>query len=99
MNQLYLSANHLNRRNLPAYLDALASYGITHLIAYSSSVSVLAHEAYDLGLSAAGIKVVITNAEPLSPWQREVVRQGLGCEARETYGMAEIVTAASECLA
>lgn len=97
MHQLYLSANHISRHNLRAYLDALEQYRVTHLITYSSSASQLAREAIDASLIPAGIKVAITNAEPLFPWQRETIRLGLGCQARETYGMAEIVTAASEC--
>jgi phenylacetate-CoA ligase len=40
---------------------------------------------------------VITNAEPLFPWQSETIRRGLGCAVRETYGMAEAVAGASEC--
>ncbi|HKX26245.1 MAG TPA: hypothetical protein VJ302_01005 [Blastocatellia bacterium] len=101
MRQLYLSANHISRRNLPAYLDAIERYGVTHLITYSSSVAELAREMVQSDHQFAGgagrIKTVITNAEPLVPWQREVIRQAFGCEARETYGMAEIVAAASEC--
>jgi phenylacetate-CoA ligase len=97
MRQLYLSANHISRRSIPAYLEALERYSITHLITYSSSAALLARELARLGLRTGGIKTVITNAEPLFPWQREAIREGLSCEARETYGMAEIVAAASEC--
>ncbi len=97
MRQLYLSANHISRRNIPSYIEALERYGVTHLITYSSSAALLARDAIQLGLPAKGIRTVITNAEPLFPWQRDVINQGLGCEARETYGMAEIVSAASEC--
>lgn len=97
MRQLYLSANHISARNLRAFLQALARYRLTHLVAYSASVAVLAREAQQAGLTAPPLKAVITNAEPLFPWQRESIRAGLGCEARETYGMAEIIAAASEC--
>ena len=97
MNQLYLSANHISRRNVAAYIDALSRYGITHMLAYSASASVLAREALDLGLSIAGLRLVITIAEPLTPWQRATLRLGLGCEVRESYGMGEIVAAATEC--
>ncbi|WNM58123.1 phenylacetate--CoA ligase family protein [Candidatus Nitrospira allomarina] len=97
MNQLYLSANHISPKSVPAYIDALRRYGITHMIVYPSSASVLAREAYEKKLIIQGIKVVITNAEPLLPWQRDCISQGLGSEVRETYGMAEAVAAASEC--
>ena len=97
MKQLYLSANHISRRNIPAYIDALNRYHITHMLAYSFSVSSLAREALDLGLSLTNLRLVISIAEPLTSWQRRALREGFNCEVRETYGMAEMVTAASEC--
>lgn len=97
MRQLYLSSNHISRQNLPAFIEALRRYEITHMITYSSSAAQLAREALAQNLVPQGLQVVITNAEPLLPWQRTTIQQGLGCPARETYGQAEIVTAASEC--
>jgi phenylacetate-CoA ligase len=44
-----------------------------------------------------GIAAVITNAEPLLPAQRERIEAAFGCPVRESYGMSEIVAAASEC--
>ncbi|HEY9516646.1 MAG TPA: hypothetical protein VIQ74_13300 [Gemmatimonadaceae bacterium] len=97
MRQLYISANHVSRRNAPAFLEAMRSYGITHLITYASTAAELASEAVDLGLGLQGLGVVITNAEPVYAWQRNVIRAAFGCEVQETYGMAESVAGASEC--
>lgn len=97
MNQLYLSANHISRTNIKAYFDALNQHFPTHLVAYSSSATVLASLALEQGLHAPSLKVVLTNAEPLLPWQREIIQKGLRCEVHETYGMAEITAAAGEC--
>ena len=97
MNQLYLSANHISPKTASAFIDALDQYNVTHLIVYPSSASVLAREACQKNLMVKGIKVVITNAEPLLPWQRVCIGQGFSSEVRETYGMAEIVASASEC--
>jgi len=99
MNQLYLSANHISPNTVPAYIDALHRYHVTHMIVYPSSASVLAREAYEKKIIVKGIKVVITNAESLLPWQRNCISQGLGSVVRETYGMAEVVASASECQA
>jgi phenylacetate-CoA ligase len=41
--------------------------------------------------------VVLTNAEPLFEHQRETIAEAFSCPVRETYGMAEVVGAASEC--
>lgn len=97
MNQLYLSANHIGSANAASFHAALIEYGVTHLVTYSSSAAALAREFARQGLSGNQLKTVITNAEPLLPWQRAAIREGFGCEARETYGMAEIVAAAGEC--
>lgn len=97
MRQLYLSSNHISSQNIPAYVAALNESNVTHLIAYSSSATLLAREAYNLNLKVPSLKTVITNAEPLFSWQREAIERGLGCKVRETYGMAEAVLAASEC--
>src|SRR5262249_32972322 len=43
------------------------------------------------------MSVAISNAEPLFDYQRAVIEQAFQCPVRETYGMAEIVSAASEC--
>ncbi|MBX3144434.1 MAG: phenylacetate--CoA ligase family protein [Trueperaceae bacterium] len=97
LNQLYLSNLHITRENLPAYLDALRRYRIVHLYGYSSSLAELARHALDLGLEAPRMKVVVTNAEPLTPGQRAVIERAFGCPARESYGMSEAVTGASQC--
>jgi phenylacetate-CoA ligase len=97
MHQLYMSTNHLGIETAAAYLDALRRYGITHVIAYPSAASVLAHHARQQGTMVPGLRVAFANAEPLYPWQRAVIETGLGCAVRETYGMVEIAAAASEC--
>ena len=97
MHQLYLSSFHLSRRNAPAYANALNKYGVTHLVGYSSSIATLARDFEELGLEVKGLKVVLTNAEPLFPWQRTLIARVLKTDVRETYGMAEAVLGASEC--
>jgi phenylacetate-CoA ligase len=95
MNQLYLSANHISPTNAPLMIEALNQYEVTHLITYASSAVALVNAA--AGRRVASLRTVITNSEPLYPWQRERLETALGCAVRETYGMAEIVAAASEC--
>lgn len=97
MKQLYLSANHISPQTAAAYIEAIRRHGATHLVAYPSSASVLAREAHKLGLRPPGLRVAIANAEPVFPWQRDVIAEGLGCRVQETYGMAEIAAAGSQC--
>ena len=99
MRQLYLSSYHLSPRNVAAYLRAMERFGVVYMLGYASSMVALAQSAQEQGLAAPRLKVAISNAEPLSPSQRERIGQVFGCPVRDTYGMAEIACGASECSA
>jgi phenylacetate-CoA ligase len=97
LKQLYLSAYHLAPDLIPSYLDALRTFAPTYLFGYSSALHALAEAALAVGRSDLRFRVVITNAEPLLEHQREAIGAAFQCPVRETYGMAELVAAASEC--
>lgn len=97
LKQLYLSAYHLSPAFAPAYFEAMRRYRVTYMLGFASSMQALAHFALHEKLEAPELKVVINNGEPLYPHHRQVISRAFGCSVRDTYGMAEIVTAASEC--
>lgn len=97
LNQLYLSAYHLAPDNIAAYLEAMKKYEVRYLLGYPSGIYRLAQEIIDQKLAAPRLQVAIANAEPLLDHQRQMISQAFDCPARETYGMAEIAAAASEC--
>jgi phenylacetate-CoA ligase len=97
MRQLYLSSYHLAPDLIPHYLDALVRYRIVYLAGYPSSLFALAQEALRLGRRDLHMVAVHTNAEPLTPVQRETIGAAFQCPVRETYGMTESVAAGSEC--
>lgn len=96
LKQLYLSAFHLAPDLIPHYLDALIEHRVTSLLGYASALYALAQGALALKRPLP-MQVAITNAEPLYDYQRQVIAQAFQCPVRETYGMAEYVTAAGEC--
>lgn len=97
LNQLYMSSYHFSADTIADYLDALGRYRVRYLLGYTSSMFELASTALDRGLSAPKMQVAITNAEPVFDYQRAAIERVFGCPVRETYGMAEIAAAASEC--
>lgn len=97
MNQLYFSAYHLSPQTAPAYVSALAEYGVRYIYSYTSGVYALAQFILESGLAPPKLDVVITNAEPLFAHQRALIEKAFGCPVRETYGMAEMVAGAGEC--
>jgi phenylacetate-CoA ligase len=96
LHQLYMSSYHLAPDLIPAYLNELASFLPRYLLGYPSSLYEVALAALRLDRRVP-MDVVVTNAEPLFPYQRRALEQAFHCPVRETYGMAEAVTAASEC--
>jgi phenylacetate-CoA ligase len=98
LRQLYLSCMHIGPQSSAAYLDAIKKYRLEFLLGYSSSISLLAQYAFENGVETP-LKLVITDSEPLLDQQRSIVKRGFACPIRETYGMAEIACAASECSA
>jgi phenylacetate-CoA ligase len=99
LNQLYMSSYHLAPNLIEHYLDALVKHRIKYLFGYTSSVFALAQEMVRLKRNDIKLKVVITEGEPLFAHHRSVIKEAFQCPVNETYGMGELVTAASECSA
>lgn len=97
MRQLYMSSFHLAPDLIRYYLEAMVRRRIVYLAGYSSSLYVLAQAVLRTGRRDLRMLAVYTNAEPLTPEQREVIAAAFQCPVRETYGMAETVAAASQC--
>lgn len=95
--QLYMSCYHLAPDLVPHYLDALARHGVVYLYGATSSLLALAHEALSLGRRDLRMRVAITNGEQVFEHQRRAIESAFQCPLRETYGMGELVAAASEC--
>lgn len=97
LDQLYLSAYHIGPDYVPDYLEAIRKHRIKYMLGLASSMHALAHIALEKGLETPEIQVAISNGEPLYPHRREAISKAFGCPVRDTYGMVEIVAAASEC--
>jgi phenylacetate-CoA ligase len=97
LSQLYMSSYHLAPQFIPSYLEALRAHRVVYLLGYTSALYSLAREVVHGRAQRVPLRVVITNAEPVYQYQRETISDAFQCPVRETYGMAEAVTAASEC--
>lgn len=97
LHQLYMSSYHLSVETVSAYFEALRRYHVISVVGYPSALSFLAQVGLEQGLRPPPLRVVISNAEPLYASQRDAIGRAFACPVRDTYGMAEIVAAASEC--
>lgn len=99
LNQLYMSTYHLSPRLSKYYVQAIDRYRPAYMMGYSSAMATLAQMVLESGRQDLHLAVAITNAEPLYDYQRRAIAEAFKCPVRETYGMAEIVVAATECAA
>ncbi|MFN2386441.1 MAG: phenylacetate--CoA ligase family protein [Thermoanaerobaculia bacterium] len=97
LRQLYLSVYHLSEATAPAYAEALLRYRVRYAVGYPSALDSLAQFAAERGIACPSLHVVVSNAEPLFPYQRERIAAAFRSPVRDTYGLVEIVCAASEC--
>ncbi len=97
LRQLYISAYHVAPQHAAAYLEALRRYRVRSLLGYPSALSALARALRDGGFRLPELRVILSNAKPLLPSQRQAIGQAFGCPVRDTYGMAEIAASGSEC--
>lgn len=96
LKQLYMSAYHLSPELTKHYLTALRKYEVRYVLGYSAAIYSLAQEVLRSGFQIK-LAVAVTNAEPLYEYQRAAIEEAFQCPVRESYGMAEIAAAASEC--
>ena len=97
LNQLYLSAYHIKSRTIKFYLDAIKKYRLVYLLGYPSALYTIAYEGLNQNLIPPELELIISNAEPLYEWQKLTIQEFFKCPVKNTYGMSETVTAASEC--
>lgn len=97
LRQLYISCYHLFPEYAADTLEAVRKSRAVYLLGYTSSLYFIACEILEQSLTPPPLKVVITNAEPLNTFQKEKMEKAFRCPVRETYGMAEMSAAASEC--
>ncbi len=97
MRQLYLSSYHIDSDSAPHYLAAIQRHDARYLLGYPSALCSLAQAAKSRGADTPPLEAILSNAEPLLDHQREELEHIFGCPVFDTYGMAEIVSAGSEC--
>jgi phenylacetate-CoA ligase len=98
LNQLYFSVLHIKPDWVTSYLEAIKKYKLIYLYGYASALYQVAFYMLENNLHHQ-MKAVITDAEPLYDFQREVISEAFGCKVYETYGQGEMIAAMSECKA
>lgn len=97
MRQLYCSSYHISESTVESYLNALKHYEVVYLLGYASSIYSIAVFGSTLDITPPKVKLILNNAEPLYEHQLDAIKNYFGCDVKDTYGMSEMLCAASEC--
>jgi phenylacetate-CoA ligase len=97
MRQVYFSSYHISAQTAADYLAAMERYGLVYLLGYPSALASLAQCMIDARLPHPSLRLILSNAEFLFPYQRELIARAFGCPVYDSYGMTEKVCGASEC--
>lgn len=95
-NQLFLSSFHLQKKNIPHYIDKLTSYKTIAIEGYPSTLYILAKYLLS-NKTVLPLQAALTSAETLFPAQRGSIEAAFQCKVFDFYGMSERVVYASEC--
>jgi phenylacetate-CoA ligase len=99
LNRTRVSAYEIGPARLYAHLERLRRRKPTHAIGYPSAFFDFCVLAQDRGesLRDLGLRAVFCTAEPLRPFQRELITSMTGARCVDTYGSAEGGLTACEC--
>ena len=98
LNQRYMSVHHLAPRFAADYVRELRRKPTDYLYGYSSALYWLALMVRQENAEDISFKVLISNAEPLYDYQRELIQDVFQCPVKATYGCTEWCCQGSECL-
>jgi len=93
---LLMSSYHLSKANIPHYYRKLLSYKPEEIFSYPSSIMPIANYILENGLRKIPLKLLITTAEPLPDYQREILRSAFDAPIVNQYGCTEMAFFADE---
>lgn len=96
-NTLLFSSYHIGRTTLPAYVDALSTFGPSLIDSYPSSIEPIARYVLEHNIADIRPTAVITSSETLFPATRALLERAFGCKVFDHYGGAEMTALIAQC--
>jgi phenylacetate-CoA ligase len=98
MHQTYLSVHHLTQKNIPVIADYLCQRKVKYYSGYPSAIYLVACYFLEKNIHLPHPpRVVVTGAETLLPYQRDVISKAFETEVADQYGASESCGNISEC--
>lgn len=96
-NFVWVNTFELSEEELERAIRMLKRYRPRLIVAYVSSVTLLANYLRDNGVGDIRPMAIQTSAEVLTPAQRQLLQDTFGCEVFDRYGCREVGNIAHEC--
>jgi phenylacetate-CoA ligase len=96
-NRWHFSLYHISEQNLKYYYEAIKEIQPDLISSYPSSIYVIARYMKKKGLNRIHPKAIITSAETLLSYQREVIEDVFQCRVTDQYGSTEMTHFVHQC--
>jgi phenylacetate-CoA ligase len=96
-NMLFLSSYELSDKSLELYEKKLNRFRPALLVSYPGPLTVFAEYLLGKGRGIPSIKAIISSAETLYPWQKELIESAFQTPVYNRYGCREFGDLAHEC--
>lgn len=96
-NRKMLNSFAMNSNNMHEYVDDINSYRPKALVSYVNPLYELAKYIIDKNITVFSPKTILTGAEPLHDFQREVIENAFNCNVYNTFGCREFMLMSAEC--
>lgn len=97
LNRKTVSSFNMRQDNLVDYIEQINKYKPTALVSYTNPLFQLAKFIIEHKVSVYQPKTIITGAEALSDYQREIIEKAFRCKVYNTYGCREVMLIGAEC--
>lgn len=87
---LLMSSYHLGEENLEHYYNKLKNYQAAEIFAYPSSIVPIAQYILENDLPKLSLQLLMTTAEPLYPYQLDIVKRAFDAPVVNQYGCTEM---------
>lgn len=96
-NRKMLNSFAMNNSNMHTYVDDINSYKPTAIVSYVNPLFELARYILSNNIKVHAPKTILTGAEPLHEFQREVIEKAFNAPVYNTFGCREFMLIAAEC--
>ena len=94
--ELFMSAYHMTRDNIPLYVHAMRSFQPHYIESYPSYITFIS-QYLKQEAETIPVKMIFTSSESLYAHQRQIIEDYFCCKIYDFYGLTEKVASASQC--